>query len=75
MNSTSKQSICFQCGKPRIQTNQYTEYVNGSSVVTTESICSDPKCQKRTMNAIEKERQRREVAFANKQNKGFALKK
>lgn len=66
--------ICFQCGKPRILVREYTEYVNNAPVVTTESICSDPDCQKRTMDAIAKEMLKRNQSNANKQNR-FASKK
>lgn len=66
MNITQKADICFQCGKERITTKTYKEYVNGSLVTTTESVCSDPACQKRTEELIKKEKARREEAAMNK---------
>lgn len=66
---------CFQCGKPRIKTKEYTEIVNGSKVVSVESICSDPECQKRTSDMLESERMKRSHANENKQKRGFGVKK
>lgn len=74
MNLSSKTDFCFQCGKSRIQTKQYTEFINGSTVVTTESVCSDPVCQKRTMDTLEKEMQKRNFANMYKQGNRFSSK-
>jgi hypothetical protein len=59
---------CFQCGKDLILVRTYTEIVNNSEVTTTESICSDPACQKRTQEYLRKEKSRREEALNNKAN-------
>lgn len=61
---------CFQCGEPLIQTKQYKEYINGSLVITTDSVCSDPECQKRTEAALERERQKRSFGLENKNTFG-----
>lgn len=66
MKIIQKADICFQCGKDRITINVVEEYINGSLVTTTQSVCSDPACQKRTENLLRKERERREEAAKNK---------
>ena len=58
--------ICFQCGELRIITKRYEEIVNGSIVVSSESICSDADCQKRTTDILSKEKARRDESIANK---------
>jgi len=59
MTKLKTTDLCFQCGKPRIVTKVYKEYVNNSVVTTTESVCSDPICQQRTLAALSKEMERR----------------
>jgi len=75
MNKTLKPQVCFQCGKSRIQIKRHTEHINGSDVVVTESICSDPECQKRTMEYLEKDRLKRDLINSNKANNLFITKK
>lgn len=66
MKIIQTKEICFQCGKERIIVNISKEYINGSLVTTTQSICSDSECQKRTDNLLRKERERREETAKNK---------
>jgi hypothetical protein len=66
MNKRSQVDACFQCGKPRITTGTHKEYFNGSLVTTTESVCSDPECQKRTTDTLSKEKARRDESMNNK---------
>ncbi|OGM27305.1 hypothetical protein A2962_02000 [Candidatus Woesebacteria bacterium RIFCSPLOWO2_01_FULL_39_61] len=66
MAITQKTDICFQCGKERITTKTYKEYVNGSLVTTTQSVCSDSACQKRTEDLIKKDKARRDEAAMNR---------
>lgn len=66
MANTKNIEICFQCGEIRIITKTYEEIVNGSIVVSTESICSDVACQKRTTDILSQEKARRDYSLANK---------
>jgi hypothetical protein len=75
MTKTKTTDICFQCGKPRIQTREYKEYFNGSLVTTYESICSDPDCQTRTTNIFNKEVAQRAESIKNKRLYGNKPKK
>lgn len=59
-------NTCFQCGKKTIVVKKYEEVVNGSVVKVTESICSDPECQKKTEKILEKEKARRDEAIYSK---------
>jgi len=66
-------NTCFQCGKKTIVVKTYKEYVSGSLVTTTESVCSDPKCQEKTEKMLLKEKLKREGAYYSKS--GFGKKK
>ena len=66
MANTKDIEICFQCGAVRIITKTYEEIVNGSIVVSTESICSDSSCQSRTTAILTQEKARRDSSLANK---------
>lgn len=75
MNTSPYVDTCFQCGKPRIETNKSSELINGSMVVSTESICSDPECQKQTTDNLEVERKRRLDGISSKsRHRGFRAK-
>ena len=65
-----KINTCFQCGKKTIVVKTTKEYVSGSLVTTTDSICSDPKCQENTEKILLKEKLRRENAYYSKSRFG-----
>lgn len=57
---------CYRCGKQRIISRTYTEIVNGSPVIYTESVCPDPKCQEMLNLQFAEEKAKRERFAANK---------
>lgn len=56
-------NLCSRCGKPRIASKKWTEKVKigdrVSIIVHTETICSDPKCQKKVDEELSAVRQKR----------------
>jgi hypothetical protein len=66
MSKIQKADTCYRCGKPIVVVKVTKEYVNKSLVVTTESICSDPLCQKKSEETQKKEKARREEVILNK---------
>lgn len=47
---------CIRCGKPRILSKTWSEYIGTSQVTYTESVCPDVSCQKR-VDQVLKDRQ------------------
>jgi hypothetical protein len=64
--STNTGYTCFQCGKPSIVVGEQKEYVKGSLVISTQTICSDPECNERTNKVLKKEKDRRDQAMSQK---------
>lgn len=57
---------CPTCGKERIVVKTYKEYVGNSLVVTTLTVCPDPKCQeKRNKQLAKDEKFRAEMKLAS----------
>jgi len=44
--NTIPNTSCIRCGKLRIESKKWEEYVGKSLVVFTSNICPDPLCQK-----------------------------
>lgn len=70
MTNIKSIDTCFQCGEKIIKVKEYKDYINNSLVTTTESICSDPKCQKRTEDMLKKEIARRQESLSSKNGFG-----
>lgn len=39
-------TICIRCGKMRIESKSWNEYVGTSLITYTETVCPDEECQK-----------------------------
>ncbi len=70
MTITQNINTCFQCGKERVVVRVYKEHINGSLVTTTQSVCSDDDCQKRTVNKLERERVMRQGLMEDRVRSG-----
>lgn len=51
---------CIRCGKGRITTSSYEEYIGKSKVIVTSTVCPDSSCQAKVDRQLEKEQARRE---------------
>ena len=61
-------SKCIRCGKERIVKTSYTEDLEKTSVVYTETVCPDPECQKLVEKGLIAEENKRRV-IKNEQEK------
>jgi len=59
MDAITKTSICFRCGKQRIVLSTTNEKVGNSNIVTKETICPDPECQKKVEVLLKQEADKR----------------
>ena len=59
MNTLISTSICIRCGKQRIILSTTEAMVGNSSIVTKETICPDPECQKKVEVILKAEQDKR----------------
>jgi hypothetical protein len=62
MNTVST-TVCVRCGKPRVILSVTEGMAGGSSIVTTETICPDPDCQKKVDGMLGLEQEKRHQSF------------
>lgn len=62
-------SICIRCGKQRIILSTVSEMVGNSSVVTKETVCPDPECQKKVDVLLKQEADKRHQANLLKESR------
>jgi hypothetical protein len=62
-------SVCVRCGKPRIILSVKEEKIGNSVIVTTETICPDPECQKKVDGLLAVEQEKRHQSFLQKQER------
>ena len=65
MNTLISTSICIRCGKQRIVLSTTEALVGNSSIVTKETICPDPECQKKVEKILAKELEKRQQSALN----------
>jgi hypothetical protein len=58
---------CYRCGKKRIITKIWKEGTGVNEVETTESICSDPECQKKSEKEMRNQKQRTKMLADKKE--------
>ncbi|HKB88372.1 MAG TPA: hypothetical protein VKC53_01845 [Patescibacteria group bacterium] len=71
---TINTSVCVRCGKARIVLSTNEEKIGNSIIVTTETICPDPDCQKKVDGMLSIEQEKRHASFLQKQNRMNARK-
>lgn len=71
-------NLCSRCGKPRIVSKKWTEKVKIGDRVSvinhTETVCSDPKCQKKVDEELSAARQKRLEIEREREKRGEAQK-
>jgi len=58
-----KESSCIRCGKTRVVSKVWQEYLGQSLVTYTETVCPDPACQKIVEEEIVARREKRELVI------------
>lgn len=56
---------CIRCGKERIFSKKWKEYIGKSLVTYTANICPDPECQKIVETGLKDKKDRLETIQAN----------
>lgn len=59
MDIITSTSICIRCGKQRVVLSTTKGMVGNSSIVTKETICPDPECQKKVEVLLKQEADKR----------------
>ena len=73
MNSIST-TVCVRCGKQRVVLSVNEELVGNSTIITTETICPDPDCQKKVDGMLGAEQEKRHQSFLLREKKMSAKK-
>jgi hypothetical protein len=71
-------SRCIRCGKERVVVSSYKKVVVNSEVTYTQTVCSDPECQKmveKTLKIEEGKRSQQKVEQEERALQRLALKK
>ena len=58
-----KESSCIRCGKTRVISKVWQEYIGQSLVTYTDTVCPDPECQKIVEEEIAARREKRELVI------------
>lgn len=66
---TSNTTVCVRCGKQRIVLSTKEEVVGTSTIITTETICPDPECQKKVNGMLSMEQEKRHQSFVQRQER------
>ena len=53
-------NVCIRCGKVRVISKTYKEYISGSLIVTNLTICPDSECQEIVNKQLAKEQKFRD---------------
>ncbi len=67
--ATANTTTCVRCGKQRIVLSVNEETVGTSVIVTTETICPDPECQKKVNGMLNVEQEKRHASLLQKQER------
>jgi hypothetical protein len=67
-------TVCVRCGKQRIVLSVKEETIGTSAIVTTETICPDPECQKKVDGMLGLEQEKRHQSFLLREKKMSARK-
>ena len=62
-------TVCVRCGKQRVVLSVNEEKIGNSIIVTTETICPDPECQKKVDGMLNTEQQKRHQSLLQKQER------
>lgn len=62
-------TTCVRCGRQRIVLSIKEETVGTSTIITTETICPDPECQKKVDGMLSLEQEKRHQSFVQRQER------
>jgi len=57
---------CTRCGKERIISKEWVEYIGLSQITRTDTICPDKACQKQVDDDLEEKRLKKEAIMNRK---------
>jgi hypothetical protein len=64
-----KESSCIRCGKTRVVSKVWQEYLGQSLVTYTDTVCPDPECQKIVEEEIIARREKKELVISERRTK------